>query len=62
MESDWSKVLEVFASGIIGVFVVMLLIQILTQLSTRIIDTFENYNAGKNATSGPKNQSATVKD
>ena len=62
MESDWSKVLEVFASGIIGVFVVMLLIQILTQLSTRIIDTFENYNAGKNATSGSKNQSATVKD
>ena len=62
MESDWSKVLEVFASGIIGVFVVMLLIQILTQLSTRIIDTFENYNAGKNVTSEAENQSAPVKD
>ncbi len=62
MESDWSKVLEVFASGIIGVFVVMLLIQILTQLSTRIIDAFENSGAGKNVTSEAKNQSAPVKD
>ncbi len=40
--TDWSKVLEVFGSGIIGVFMVMFLLQILTQLSTRVIDFVEN--------------------
>lgn len=44
METDWSKVLEVFGSGIIGVFLVMFLLQFLTQLSTRIIDFVENMN------------------
>ena len=47
METNWSKVLEVFGSGIIGVFLVMFLLQILTQLSTRIIDMIENTNQGK---------------
>ncbi len=47
METDWSKVLEVFGSGIIGVFLVMFLLQILTQLSTRVIDAVEN--RGKSA-------------
>jgi len=42
METDWSKVLEVFGSGIIGVFLVMFLLQILTQLSTRVIDAVES--------------------
>ena len=42
--TDWSKVLEVFGSGIIGVFLVMFLLQLLTQLSTRIIDFVENMN------------------
>jgi hypothetical protein len=40
--TDWSKVFEVFGSGIIGVYLVMLLLQLLTQLSTRIIDKIEN--------------------
>jgi hypothetical protein len=44
METDWPKVLEVFGSGIIGVFLVMFLLQILTQLSTRVIDAIEKYN------------------
>lgn len=49
METDWSKVLEVFGSGIIGVFLVMFLLQLLTQLSTRIIDVIENWNKGEEA-------------
>ncbi|RLB68042.1 MAG: oxaloacetate decarboxylase subunit gamma [Deltaproteobacteria bacterium] len=44
METDWPKVLEVFGSGIIGVFLVMILLQLLTQLSTRVIDAIENRN------------------
>ena len=47
METDWPKVLEVFGSGIIGVFLVMILLQILTQLSTRDIDVVENWSKGE---------------
>ncbi len=54
METDWSKVFEVFGSGIIGVFLVMILLQLLTQLSTRIIDTIENWNKGEEAEATPK--------
>ena len=61
METDWSKVLEVFCSGIIGVFLVMLLLQVLTQLSTKIIDVVENWNAVVDVKPEPKNQSAPVK-
>lgn len=39
--TDWSKAFEVFASGIIGVYLVMILLQILTQAGTWIIDRFE---------------------
>ena len=45
--TDWSKVIEVFGSGIIGVFLVMVLLQLLTQLSTRIIDAVENRHKGE---------------
>jgi hypothetical protein len=61
MESDWSKVLEVFGSGIIGVFLVMIIVQVLTQLSTRIIDAVENWNAVEDIKLESKNQSAPVK-
>ena len=61
MESDWSKVLEVFGSGIMGVFLVMFIVQILTQLSTKIIDVFEKWNAAENIKLEPKSQSAPVK-
>ena len=47
METDWPKVMEVFGSGIIGVFLVMILLQLLTQLSTRVIDVVENWNKGE---------------
>ncbi len=60
METDWSKVLEVFGSGIIGVFLVMFLLQILTQLSTRIIDFVENKNKDKTLVSVP--QEAVAKE
>ncbi len=54
METDWPKVLEVFGSGIIGVFLVMILLQLLTQLSTRVIDVVENRNKGEEAEAEPK--------
>lgn len=61
METDWFKVLEVFGSGIVGVFLVMLLVQLLTQLSTKIIDAFENWNAAGDIQPEPKSKSALVK-
>ncbi len=39
--TDWTKVFEVFVSGIFGVYLVMFLLMVLTQLCTRIIDRFE---------------------
>lgn len=42
--TDWSKVLEVFASGILGVYLVMVLLMLLTQLATKVIDLFEDWN------------------
>jgi hypothetical protein len=50
--TDWSKVLEVFGSGIVGVYLVMILLQLLTQLSTRIIDLVEKGN--KTGAAAPK--------
>jgi hypothetical protein len=62
METNWSKVFEVFGSGIVGVFLVMFLLQVLTQLSTRVIDVVENLGKGKESTPGPKTPAATMKD
>lgn len=42
--TDWSKVLEVFASGILGVYLVMVLLMLLTQLATKVIDLVEDWN------------------
>ncbi len=41
MQIDWTSVIEIFGSGIIGVFLVMILLQIQTQLSTRLINFIE---------------------
>ncbi|MDH3360714.1 MAG: hypothetical protein OEL55_07570 [Desulfobulbaceae bacterium] len=62
METDWSKVLEVFDSGIVGVFLAMFLLQILTQLSTKVIDVVENWNRGEVADPAPKTPAVSVKD
>jgi hypothetical protein len=62
METDWSKVFEVFGSGIVGVFLVMFLLQVLTQLSTRVIDLVENQGKGKELAPGSKTPAATMKD
>ncbi len=64
METDWSKVFEVFGSGIIGVFLVMFLLQILTQLSTKVIDAVESWNKDEETESKPKPkmQAVPVKD
>ena len=58
MGTDWSRVLEVFVSGITGVFVVMILLQVMTQLSTKIIDIIENWNQDE----APQPQGAVAKD
>lgn len=62
METNWSKVFEVFGSGIIGVFLVMILLQILTQLSTKIIDIIENWNKSEEPEPELKAQAVQVKD
>lgn len=41
MTIDWPKVFEVFGSGIFGVYLVMILLMVLTQLSNRLIERFE---------------------
>jgi hypothetical protein len=53
--------MEVFATGIIGVFVVMILLQILTQLSTRVIDVVENLDKGEGSSPEPKSPTAPPK-
>ena len=60
METDWSKVFEVFGSGIVGVFLVMFLLQILTQLSTRVIDAVES--RGKSADVETNPSAVSTKD
>jgi len=41
METDWTKVFEVFGSGIFGVYLVMFLLMVLTKASNLIIERFE---------------------
>jgi hypothetical protein len=60
MATDWSKVLEVFGSGVIGVFTVMFLLMVLTQLTTKIIDLIENWN--KVEQSGPASPVGVAKE
>jgi hypothetical protein len=48
---DWSKVFEVCSSGVLGVYLVMFLLMVLTQLSTRSIDLVEK---GLNRRSEPE--------
>lgn len=62
MATDWSKVLEVFGSGVIGVFVVMFLLQLLTQLSVKIIDLIENGTKADKPEAQPKAQAALAKE
>lgn len=41
--TDWTKVMEVFGSGIIGVYLIMGLLMVLMQISFKLIDYFENW-------------------
>ena len=59
--TDWSKVMEVFGSGIVGVYLVMILLQLLTQLSTRIIDAVENGSKPGDAAAKPQDTDAKDK-
>jgi hypothetical protein len=59
--TDWSKVMEVFGSGIVGVYLVMFLLQLVTQLCTRIIDLVENVSKpGEAAPKPPSNVNEKV--
>jgi len=62
MAIDWSKVFEVFGSGVIGVFTVMFLLMLLTQLSTKIIDLIENGTKAAEPAEAAKPQSALAKE
>jgi Na+-transporting methylmalonyl-CoA/oxaloacetate decarboxylase gamma subunit len=62
MAIDWPKVLEVFGSGIVGVFVVMFLLMVLTQLSTKIIDKIENWQKAEQPEVEAKPQVAVAKE
>lgn len=44
MAIDWPKVMEVFSTGIVGVFVVMIIVQIMTILTTKVVDYVERPN------------------
>lgn len=52
--TDWTKVMEVFGSGIIGVYLVMVILQLLTQLTTRLIDLVENHNKTEDDAAQPR--------
>lgn len=52
--TDWSKALEVFGSGIIGVYLVMVVLQLLTQVSIRIIDLVESRSRNEDAAEPPQ--------
>lgn len=42
--TDWSKVMEVFGSGIIGVYLIMALLMVFTKLGVMAVDYFESRN------------------
>jgi hypothetical protein len=42
----WAKAWQVFISGIVGVYVVMFVLQILTQVGTAAIERFETWHKG----------------
>lgn len=45
----WGKAWEVFVTGVVGVYLVMFLLQILTQLGTAAIDRFETWQKSRAA-------------
>lgn len=40
---DWSKAMQVFVSGVVGVYLIMGLLMVLTQLGMKAIDYLENW-------------------
>ena len=41
--TDWSKVMEVFVSGILGVYLIMVLLMIVTKLGLMFTGSIENW-------------------
>ena len=60
--TDWSKVFEVFGSGIVGVYLVMVILQLRTQFSTRVIDVIESRNGSDGDANGPSNSDSQRRD
>lgn len=50
METDWNLALEIFISGIIGVFIVMTLLQLSTQASSKVVMLIEKQGEKKKQT------------
>ena len=42
--TDWPKVMQVFGSGIIGVYLIMFLLMILVQLADKLVEYFEKWH------------------
>lgn len=42
--TDWNKVMEVFVSGILGVYIIMGLLMVLTQFGLKLIEIIENWH------------------
>ncbi len=39
--TDWSKVMEVFGSGIIGVYLIMTILMVATMIGLRVVEYIE---------------------
>ena len=58
--TDWSKVMEVFVSGIVGVYVIMFLLMIMTKIGIKVVDVIENW--GKKPAAGTAAAEVLVKE
>lgn len=63
--TDWSKVMEIFGSGIVGVHLVMIMLMLLLMLSTKVIDHIERLQSeagGKKKDSETNSQAGPEKE
>ena len=47
--TDWGKVMEVFGSGVIGVYLIMGLLMVLTMIGMRVVEYIESWHKGRSA-------------
>ena len=51
--TDWNKVFEVFGSGVIGVYLIMTILMVLTQLGMKAVEYIENWHKGEEPNQKP---------